>query len=127
MPGSRREFLLHLAGLAAAPSLAGCRAKPRVEKLEVPLADLPAQGRKVVYFNEVPVEVRPAAAGGWEALSLVCTHQGCTVKWSDPDRAFVCPCHGARFDAEGKVARGPARLPLSRVPARVEGEKLILG
>jgi cytochrome b6-f complex iron-sulfur subunit len=47
---------------------------------------------------------------GFTALSLVCTHLGCTVE-SKPD-GFTCPCHGSRFDLWGKVTRGPAAKPL---------------
>ena len=44
------------------------------------------------------------------ALSLVCTHLGCTLE-SKKD-GFSCPCHGSRFDTQGKMTRGPARKPL---------------
>jgi cytochrome b6-f complex iron-sulfur subunit len=47
---------------------------------------------------------------GFSALSLVCTHLGCTVQ-SRTD-GFACPCHGSRFDLQGNVARGPAGTPL---------------
>ncbi len=50
-------------------------------------------------------------ARGFSALSLVCTHLGCTVE-SKPE-GFVCPCHGSRFDLQGKVTRGPAGNPLN--------------
>jgi cytochrome b6-f complex iron-sulfur subunit len=53
---------------------------------------------------------------GFTTLSLVCTHLGCTVE-SKPD-GFTCPCHGSRFDQQGKVLRGPAAKPL--VQLRVE-------
>jgi cytochrome b6-f complex iron-sulfur subunit len=58
----------------------------------------------------------------FKALSLVCTHLGCTVK-SQPD-GFVCPCHGSRFDLQGKVKRGPASKPLSslRVESTPDGK-----
>jgi cytochrome b6-f complex iron-sulfur subunit len=52
----------------------------------------------------------------FSALSLVCTHLGCTVE-NLPD-GFTCPCHGSRFDLQGKVKRGPATKPLSSL--RVE-------
>jgi cytochrome b6-f complex iron-sulfur subunit len=49
-------------------------------------------------------------AHGFTALSLVCTHLGCTVE-SKPE-GFACPCHGSRFDRQGSVTRGPAVEPL---------------
>lgn len=48
-----------------------------------------------------------------EALSLTCTHQGCTVKPAE-NGEFHCPCHGAVFDREGRVVHGPAQRPLER-------------
>jgi cytochrome b6-f complex iron-sulfur subunit len=48
---------------------------------------------------------------GFTALSLVCTHLGCTVE-SQPD-GFTCPCHGSRFDLQGNVTHGPASKPLT--------------
>jgi cytochrome b6-f complex iron-sulfur subunit len=53
---------------------------------------------------------------GFTALSLVCPHLGCTVE-SQPE-GFACPCHGSRFDLQGKVRRGPAAKPLTQL--RVE-------
>jgi cytochrome b6-f complex iron-sulfur subunit len=47
---------------------------------------------------------------GFSALSLVCTHLGCTVQ-SQSD-GFTCPCHGSRFDLQGNIIRGPAGKPL---------------
>jgi cytochrome b6-f complex iron-sulfur subunit len=52
----------------------------------------------------------------FSALSLVCTHLGCTME-SRPE-GFTCPCHGSRFDLQGKLLRGPAAKPLAAL--RVE-------
>ncbi len=66
-----------------------------------------------------------AAPSGFKAISLVCTHLGCTVE--EVDGGFKCPCHGSRYDAQGNVERGPARLPLRqlRVEQTAQGRLLI--
>ena len=47
---------------------------------------------------------------GFAALSLTCTHLGCTL---EPDETgFACPCHNSAFDAQGNVTHGPAVKPL---------------
>ncbi len=43
---------------------------------------------------------------GFAAVSTVCPHLGCLVK-REEDGKFVCPCHGSKFDAAGKVLSGP--------------------
>lgn len=48
---------------------------------------------------------------GFKALSLTCTHLGCTVE--DKDQEFHCPCHGSIFNADGSVKNGPADEPLT--------------
>ena len=50
---------------------------------------------------------------GFTALSLICTHLGCTVEQAE--NGFQCPCHGSRYAADGQVERGPARLPLRKL------------
>lgn len=49
---------------------------------------------------------------GFAAVSAVCTHLGCTVRHVAGE-GFVCPCHGSRFDLEGRVVDGPAPRPLA--------------
>lgn len=61
------------------------------------------------------------------AISGVCTHLGCTVKYAKlqkPERVevdgatkemhfeFQCPCHGSKFHADGTHYAGPAPEPL---------------
>lgn len=46
----------------------------------------------------------------FRCLSAVCTHLGCTVNRAD--HGYHCPCHGSRFNNQGKVVGGPAPRPL---------------
>jgi cytochrome b6-f complex iron-sulfur subunit len=55
--------------------------------------------------------------GGFKALSLVCTHLGCTVE--DSPEGFGCPCHGSRYDGSGEVRRGPASKPLQELRTEI--------
>lgn len=47
---------------------------------------------------------------GFYALSIICTHLGCTVVQSGG--ILECPCHGSRFTNQGLVLKGPASRPL---------------
>ena len=46
--------------------------------------------------------------GGMLALSLICTHLGCSVNYSGEKREFICPCHASSFDITGNVLNPPA-------------------
>ncbi|MFF8101381.1 FAD-dependent oxidoreductase [Streptomyces sp. NPDC016640] len=62
-------------------------------------------GRLAVYRDE---------DGTLHAVSARCTHLGCLVDFNAAERAWECPCHGSRFDTDGKVVQGPATRPLER-------------
>lgn len=59
------------------------------------------------YFEQERVLLR-ADARGLTALSLVCTHLGCTVGKNPAGGGFLCPCHGSRYLDDGSVVEGPA-------------------
>lgn len=46
-------------------------------------------------------------------LDLTCTHLRCRVAPVEGG-GFSCPCHGSRYDAEGRPVSGPAPKPLAR-------------
>jgi cytochrome b6-f complex iron-sulfur subunit len=48
------------------------------------------------------------------ALSNICTHQGCQVRYDRAAKVLNCPCHGSRFSLAGTVLRGPAASSLKK-------------
>ena len=64
------------------------------------------------------------AQSGFSALSLTCTHLGCTLE-NDVD-GFACPCHNSRFDAEGRVIHGPAAKSLPSLRVELSKENHII-
>jgi isorenieratene synthase len=62
-----------------------------------------------------------------KAISLSCTHQGCIVNKQE-DGQFLCPCHGAMYDQDGKVISAPAKRNLNtyKVIAREESKVKLL-
>ena len=60
------------------------------------------------------------------ALSSTCTHLGCRVSWNADDQTLKCPCHGGVFDRTGAVKAGPPPQPLAKLPARVDGDQVLV-
>ena len=126
---ARRGTLRWLAGSALGLlGLGACRPgeKPPPPPLDVPLADLAVGARMRVVHSTNPVELRRTEAGVF-ARSLWCTHWGCEVRWSEPERRYLCPCHEGIFDSAGRVVSGPPPRPLADYPVAVEGEVIRVG
>jgi rieske iron-sulfur protein len=76
-------------------------------------------------------------AQGVVAYSAICTHLGCTVRFSEepmeqaPFPHIHCPCHGAMFDPQRgcTVLGGPAPRPLPQLPVKLndKGEVVVAG
>jgi cytochrome b6-f complex iron-sulfur subunit len=58
--------------------------------------------------------------GGFIALSLRCTHLGCSVEWEEDKNRFICPCHSSAFSMNGDVQNPPAPKALDYYPIIIE-------
>ncbi|WP_068470853.1 FAD-dependent oxidoreductase [Candidatus Protochlamydia phocaeensis] len=61
-------------------------------------------------------------SGTFHCYSAVCPHLGCLVRWNEGEKSWDCPCHGSRFDTDGKVLNGPAIDGLSPMPESIQQE-----
>jgi Rieske Fe-S protein len=93
--------------------------------LEVPLDKLIAGQAQYAEFQGLQLIVLSTDQGP-QVFSASCPHLGCSVTWDAGDSMFHCPCHGAVFDAEGKVVRGPVSEPLAKIPFEVKDGKLVV-
>jgi cytochrome b6-f complex iron-sulfur subunit len=115
LPQSRRKFITTLTLLLASGGLLVRYLTPRSSGnrrvlVSAAAADVPPGGA-LLFRNERLALLRDDS--GFYALSLICTHLGCTVIVAGD--SLSCPCHGSRFDRQGKVEKGPAIDPLRRL------------
>ena len=75
-------------------------------------ADIKAGEGRVVEINREKWAVSRDDKNQLHIVSAVCTHMKCIVNWNDAEKTWDCPCHGSRFNQEGKVIEGPAKSNL---------------
>ena len=124
VPQSRRTFITTLTLLLASGGLLVRYLTPRTAGkrrvlVSAAASDVPPGGALVFRTERVVLMKNDA---GFYALSLICTHLGCTVVVTED--ALSCPCHGSRFDREGKVLTGPADRSLTRMQVEVRGDRV---
>jgi cytochrome b6-f complex iron-sulfur subunit len=124
---SRRRFIEGCAMLVGV-SLVGCTSGSSTQTIQVSstgndrwkLENVPELKRgEAVAFNFAngePGLLYKEPAGQLAAVNAKCTHQGCTVEWTDGAQsgAFHCPCHRSDFSLSGEALSGPAKTPLKR-------------
>jgi cytochrome b6-f complex iron-sulfur subunit len=142
---NRREFLMWVGvgGVASSLPIAIAACSPQAKKSESPtsstrldgfqsigtVAELNQKGQilnKEFAAEGVLVVSNPANPKSLSAVNPTCTHRGCIVEWKADQKAFVCPCHDAKYGPDGKVLKGPAEKPLPTYEAKVEGDSVLV-
>ena len=47
--------------------------------------------------------------GKLHKISARCPHLGCELSWNPDEKSWDCPCHGSRFDVDGKLLDNPSK------------------
>lgn len=70
--------------------------------------------------EEVGVYILTEDGRNYHALSNICTHLGCRVRWIAERGQFFSPCHNGVFDKHGYVVSGPPPRPLDEFETKIE-------
>ncbi len=84
------------------------------------VSEIPAGEASVVQLDGEAVAVYRERSGKIHAVSPVCTHAGCFVHWNAAETSWDCPCHGGRYDPDGRVLEGPPVKDLEPVKLKQE-------
>jgi len=76
--------------------------------------------------NSYGVYVYRSSAEETTVFSNVCTHLSCRVLWHEDAKEYICPCHDARFAANGALISGPPPRPMDKYEIKVEDGNLFL-
>lgn len=119
-----RRQLLKLLGVGTLGTALGAGAVGALTRDHEPLpvvlgslADFPLDC--VRHFPEQNVALLRSKQG-IVVLSTRCTHLGCTVRMAGQE--WLCPCHGGRYDLQGRVLGGPPPAALARLEAGVSAQ-----
>ena len=95
--------------------------------VRIPRAKVGVGGAHFFSFRGRPAVLLQPKAGEFIALSAVCTHLGCIVKWVDKSQELLCPCHGGRYSPADQVLGGPPPKPLETYTVALEGDEVRIG
>ncbi len=90
------------------------------------LSSLPIGDARFVHHGNDPVFVVRVSEAQVMAVSAICTHMRCVLKWDKETSTFQCPCHDGSFDRKGNVLSGPPKKPLPQFPAEVRADEIVV-
>jgi Rieske Fe-S protein len=79
--------------------------------------DLSLQEGSIFKADGQPLAIYREAKDKFSAIDPTCSHMKCQVVWNQIEKSWDCPCHGARYDTDGKVITGPADFNLKKMEA----------
>ncbi len=129
----RREFIKSSSVVGSSSLLFACGGRT-IEPISLPL-----QGSSLIIEKQrlangpllvahpserYPISIYALGDNRYAACLMQCTHQKCET--APNEEGYICPCHGARYDKQGKVTKGPAEQNLPNYPITDLGDKLQL-
>lgn len=91
-----------------------------------PLSTLPVGGARFIRHGSDPIVLVRASETEVLALSAICTHLRCVLKWDDAGGRLLCPCHAGSFDRSGNVISGLPTRPLPRYRTEIRDDEILV-
>ncbi len=89
--------------------------KGKVFPDEIALKDIKNDEGGIIKYDGKRVAAYRDDSGELFLSDSTCTHLGCELEYNNAERSFDCPCHGSRFNYDGKVIEGAAHTDLKKV------------
>lgn len=83
----------------------------RLQKL-TKKADIKKGESRLININGIRAGVYRDNEGIMHVIKSTCRHMGCQLKFNDAEKTWDCPCHGSRYDVDGKIIEAPTNKPL---------------
>lgn len=90
------------------------------------LSSIAVGDARFVRHGTEPVFVVRVSQAQVLAVSAICTHMHCVLKWSRESGTFQCPCHDGQFDRSGNVLSGPPKKPLRQYVTEVRADEIVV-
>lgn len=108
-----RFALGDIAGIAKESGQSAKGLLKRIFALPQSTADELEKGKGgIVWLNGHKAGVYKDECGKVYAVEPKCPHLGCSLEWNPDEKSWDCPCHGSRFDYEGRLIDNPAQKNL---------------
>lgn len=134
--GLSRRALLQVSGASAAAMVAGVLVDRALtaEKAPPPNNLVADRGRWLAVVSTAALQPGQAVrfssgavegfvlndSGTVRAMSAVCTHMGCILKFNQGQQRLDCPCHGASFNLDGSPMSRDYLSSLPQLRSRVQ-------
>ncbi len=82
-----------------------CRGESKYKKVYSP--------SRTMLHPQLAVNVFESVKGLLTPRKPRCPHMGCVLKYNKQEHSWDCPCHGSRFDKDGKLIDNPATKGMS--------------
>ena len=77
-----------------------CKGKSEYEEIYSP--------QRSIFHPQLAVNIFESMKGLVTPTAPRCPHLGCALKYNKQEHSWDCPCHGSRFEKDGKLINNPA-------------------